>query len=107
MTVLANAEAAEVEAKELERRAKRYWTLRYLMSLDHKASLPAVVYREGATAELIDYAARGTLRGAPVLADETPVLVRLGRIDPLRGWLVMDYVGPADPPSAGSDQNPA
>jgi len=58
-------------------------------------ALVASVFREGATAELVDYAIRGTLRGAPNLANDTKVTVRIASLDPLRGWLAMEYVGPA------------
>ncbi len=57
--------------------------------------LPATVWREGATAELSDYAVRGTLRGAPNLGNDSKIMVRIASVDPLRGWLAMEYVGPA------------
>ncbi len=95
LTVLANAESADSEAKELERRSKRYWTLRLLEREAMDRALVASVFREGATAELVDYAIRGTLRGAPNLANDTKVTVRIASLDPLRGWLAMEYVGPA------------
>jgi exoribonuclease-2 len=92
LTVLANAEAADVELKELERKAKRYWTLRYLKEHEVGRPLRAVTTREGAGAELLDYATRGTLRGAPT-GEEREITVRIARVDPLRGWLVLDYLG--------------
>lgn len=95
LAVLANAEAADSEMKELERRSKRYWSLRYLERLGGDEPLPAAAMREGATAELLDYAIRGTLRGAPTLANESKIMVRISSLDPLRGWLSMQYVGPA------------
>src|SRR5581483_5143394 len=58
LSVLANAESADSEAKELERRSKRYWSLRYLERLACDQLLPAIVLREGSTAELLDYAVR-------------------------------------------------
>jgi len=94
LTVLANAETVDSEAKGLERRAKRYWSLRYLQSSQLDCALAAIAYREGASAELIDYAVRGTLRGAPAGINEAPILVRIARIDPLRGLLAFDYIGP-------------
>lgn len=97
LAVLANAETADSEAKELERRAKRYWALRYLEQLPPDDVLVAMVLREGATAELADYAVRGTLRGAPNLPNQTRVRVRIASIDPLRGWLAMEYAGPGSP----------
>ena len=95
LAVLANAEAADGEAKELERRSKRYWSLRYLERLGFDQLLPAAVLREGGSAELVDYAVRGTLRGAPNLGNDSKILVRIASLDPLRGWLAMEYVGPA------------
>jgi exoribonuclease-2 len=95
LTVLANAESADSEAKELERRSKRFWSLRYLERFGFDQLLPAIVLREGGTAELVDYAVRGTLRGAPNVANESRVMVRIASIDPLRGWLAMEYAGPA------------
>jgi exoribonuclease-2 len=94
LTVLANAESADNEAKELERRAKRYWTLRYLQRSQLERPLEALAFREGSSAELLAYAVRGTLRGAPNVINESPILVRIARVDPLRGLLAFDYIGP-------------
>jgi exoribonuclease-2 len=95
LAVLANAEAADNELKELERRSKRYWSLRYLQRLSVDQLLTATSLREGGSAELVDYAVRGTLRAAPNLGNDSKILVRIASIDPLRGWLAMKYVGPA------------
>ena len=95
LTVLANAESADSEAKDLERRSKRYWALRYLERFDSEHLLAATVLREGGTAELTDYAVRGTLRSAPNLANDSRIMVRIASLDPLRGWLAMEYAGPA------------
>ena len=94
LAVLANAETADSEAKELERRAKRYWTLRYLQRYQLERPLEALAFREGSSAELLAYAVRGTLRGAPGGINESPILVRIARVDPLRGLLAFDYIGP-------------
>jgi exoribonuclease-2 len=104
LSVLANAESADSEAKELERRAKRYWSLRYLERLAGDQLLPAIVLREGSTAELLDYAVRGTLRRAPNLPNDARIMVRIASLDPLRGWLAMEYAGPAPaaPPFAST-----
>ncbi len=96
LAVLAGAENAEAAGRELERRSKRYWTLRYLERLEPDAPLRAIVTREGAGAELLDFAVRGTLRGAPTLPDGSPIIVQLNRVDPLRGWLAFDYLRPAE-----------
>ncbi len=93
LKVLANAESAEASGRELERRAKRYWTLRYLERKALGVPLRAFAVREGASAELIDYAVRGTLHGAPLLPNDAPIMVRVSRVDPLRGWLAFDFVG--------------
>ncbi len=95
LTVLANAESADTEAKELERRSKRYWALRYLERFDSEQLLAATALRDGGTAELTDYAVRGTLRSAPNLVNDSPIMVRIASLDPLRGWLAMEYAGPA------------
>ncbi len=95
LAVLAGAENAEAEWRELERRAKRYWTLRYLEQHGLDAELSAIVTREGASAELADYGVRGTLHGAPHVPTGTQIMVQIGRVDPLRGWLTMDYLRPA------------
>ncbi len=92
LAVLAGAEGAEADGRELERRAKRYWTLRYLERHAADSELTAIVTREGASAELADYGVRGTLHGAPHEPVGAQMIVQLGRIDPLRGWLTMDYV---------------
>jgi exoribonuclease II len=93
LTVLANAEAAEADGKELERRAKRYWTLRYLERNALGRSLEAVALRDGASAELDAYAIRGSLHGAPNLTSQSRIMVRIARVEPLRGWLTLDYLG--------------
>ncbi len=95
LAVLAGAENAEADGRELERRAKRYWTLRYLQRNAVDAELGAIVTREGASAELTDYGVRGTLHGAPHVPTGSLIVVQIGRVDPLRGWLTMDYVRPA------------
>jgi exoribonuclease II len=100
LAVLANAEAADSDLRELEQRSKRYWSLTYLERLSSERLLPATVLREGASAELTDYAVRGTLRGAPNLGNDSKILVRIASLDPLRGWLAMEYAGPA--PAAGA-----
>ncbi|MHB8384436.1 MAG: RNB domain-containing ribonuclease, partial [Candidatus Binataceae bacterium] len=96
LAVLAGAENAETTGRELERRAKRYWTLRYLERHCADTALPATATREGAGAELTDYVVRGTLRGAPELADDTPIMVQVSRVDPLRGWLAFDFLERVD-----------
>ena len=93
LKVLANAEAAEAEGKELERRAKRYWTLRYLERNAIGRPLEAVALRDGASAELDAYAVRGSLHGAPNLASQSRIVVRIARVEPIRGWLTFDYLG--------------
>jgi hypothetical protein len=35
---------------------------------------------------------RGALRGAPNVSSQTHILVRISRVDPLRGWLSFDYL---------------
>lgn len=92
LTVLANAEAAEAEGKELERRAKRYWILRYLERNALGRPLEATTLRDGASAELDAYAVRGSLRGAPNLASQARIVVRIARVEPVRGWLGLDYL---------------
>ena len=94
LAVLAGAENAEAEGRELERRAKRYWILRYLERHATDAELSAIVTREGASAELADYGVRGTLHGASLQPLGSQIVVQIGRVDPLRGWLTMDYVRP-------------
>jgi exoribonuclease II len=102
LTVLAGAENAEASGRELERRAKRYWTLRYLERHAGDGPILAYVTREGQSAELADFAVRGTLHGAPTLPNQMPIKVQVSRVDPLRGWLAFDFVGPADEASSGA-----
>lgn len=94
--MLAGAEAADASGRELERRAKRYWILRYLERHVRDGSLLAYVTREGQGAELADFVVRGTLHGAPNLPNQMPILVQVSRVDPLRGWLAFDFVGPGE-----------
>src|SRR5271156_705593 len=102
LTVLAGAENAEASGRALERRAKRYWTLRYLERHAVDGPILAYVAREGQSAELADFAVRGTLHGAPTLPNQMPIRVQVSRVDPLRGWLAFDFVGPADEASTGA-----
>ncbi|MGH7923127.1 MAG: ribonuclease catalytic domain-containing protein, partial [Candidatus Binatus sp.] len=102
LTVLAGAENAEAFGRELERRAKRYWILRYLERHARDGAILAYVAREGQSAELADYAVRGTLHGAPTLPNQMAIKVQVSRVDPLRGWLAFDFVGPADEASTGA-----
>jgi exoribonuclease II len=90
--LLGAAENAETEGRELERRAKRYWLLRYLQRHLVGQPLEATLQRGGTTAELESYAIRGTLHGAPNLAPYTRILVRVARAEPLRGLLALSYV---------------
>jgi len=102
LTVMANAEAAEAEGRELERRAKRYWILRYLESNALERSLEAVALRDGASAELSAYAVRGSLHGAPNLASQSRILVRIARVEAMRGWLTLDFIGLAPRAAEGA-----
>jgi exoribonuclease-2 len=102
LAVLAGAENAEVSGRELERRAKRYWILRYLERNALDSPILAYVTREGQSAELADFAVRGTLHGAPNLPTQMPIMVQVSRVDPLRGWLAFDFVRSADEVSAGT-----
>jgi hypothetical protein len=92
--VLATAENVEAEGKELERRARRYWTLRYLELKALNRPLKATVLRDVASAELDDYAVRGSLHGAPNVASRAPILVQIFRIEPIRGAFALEYLGP-------------
>ena len=102
LTVLAGAENAEASGRELERRAKRYWILRYLERHALDGPILAYVAREGQSAELVDYAVRGTLHGAPPLPNQMPIMVQVSRVDPLRGWLSFDFIGPAEEASSSA-----
>ncbi|HYK66152.1 MAG TPA: ribonuclease catalytic domain-containing protein [Patescibacteria group bacterium] len=96
LTVLAGAENAEASGRELERRAKRYWILRYLERHAVDGPILAYVAREGLSAEPADYPVRGTLHGAPSLPNGMPIKVQVSRVDPLRGWLSFDFIGRAE-----------
>ncbi len=92
LTILAAAEATEAEGRELERRAKRYWTLTYLKRHALEQSLEATVMRDGASAELTAYAVRGILHGAPNLPVNAQIEVTIGRVDPVHGYLSLNYL---------------
>jgi exoribonuclease-2 len=94
LRLLANAEASEAEGRELERRAKRYWTLRYLDGAARDNPLEATLLRDGGSAELIDYGIRGSLDGAPSHANQARAWVKVRSLDALRGWLRLEYLGP-------------
>lgn len=95
LSVLGGTEAADAEAKELERRARRYWVLRYLERNTAGRLLAGTVQRDGLSVELDGYAVRGSLHGAPNLPTNTRILVQVSKIDLLRGWLALDYVSAA------------
>jgi len=76
----------------LERRAKRYWTLTYLKRNALERPLTATILRDGASAELEDYAVRGGLRGAPNLPVNARISVSVARVEPVRGWLTLNYL---------------
>ncbi len=92
MNVLAAAETTEAEARELERRAKRYWTLTYLKRRATGQPLVATILRDGASAEIDDYVIRGVLRGAPNLATGSKIMVAVGHVDPSHGGLTLNYL---------------
>lgn len=92
LSVLANAEASETASKELERRAKRYWTLRYLERESLGVPLQALVLRDGASVELTAFAVRGALHGAPNVASQSLILAQIANVDPLRGVLSLEYL---------------
>jgi exoribonuclease II len=102
LAVLATAENVEAEGKELERRARRYWTLRYLELKALNRPLKATVLRDGASAELDDYAVRGSLHGAPHVPSRAPILVEIARVEPVRGALALEYLGPAPTTAEGA-----
>jgi hypothetical protein len=62
----------------------------------------AYLMRDGQSAELADFAVRGTLHGAPSLPNQMPIMVQVSRVDPLRGWLAFAFVRPADEDSSGA-----
>jgi exoribonuclease II len=95
LNVLAAAENADADGKELERRAKRYWILRYLERHALNQPLEATVLRDGASAELDAYAVRGSLHGAPNVASNARIIVQIARVEPVRGWLTLDYLSAA------------
>jgi exoribonuclease-2 len=92
LRLLANAEASETEGRELERRAKRYWTLRFLERNAMGLPLEATVLRDGGSAELDSYGIRGSLNGAPNIGNQARIAVQIARVDPLRGWLALEYL---------------
>ena len=92
LAVLAAAETTEAEGRDLERRAKRYWTLTYLKRNALERPLTAIILRDGASAELEDYAVRGGLRGAPNLPVNARISVNVARVEPVRGWLTLNYL---------------
>ena len=92
MAVLAAAETTEVEARELERRAKRYWTLTFLQRIGLAHPFAATILRDGASAEIEEYAIRGALRGAPNLPTGTRIMVDVVQVEPIRGWLTLNYL---------------
>src|SRR5579875_1181081 len=95
MRVLAGAENCETVGKELERRAKRYWALRYLERHCTDRPLLAHSLRGGMSAELAELPIRGALKGAPSQIGEGLIRVAVAKVDPLRGQLTFEYLGPA------------
>jgi exoribonuclease-2 len=101
--VLAGAESVEVAGRELERRAKRYWTLLHLQRTQLDRPLEAIALRDGGSAELSAFAVRGTLRGMANASLDQPIVVRIAGVDPLRGGLVLNYLHPAKARSIEAD----
>jgi exoribonuclease-2 len=92
LNVLAAAESVEADGRELERRAKRYWTLTYLQRQMISRELRASIGRDSTSAELDDYAVRGSLRGAPNLSSNARIMVQLAKVEPTRGTLALRYI---------------
>ncbi|SHK71022.1 RNB domain-containing ribonuclease [Rhodothermus profundi] len=87
--VLATAEAAEREARALERQATRYWALVWLSQQAAQSFEAIVIARRpaGYLVELQPYGLRGLLATADALVPGEQVTVRPEAIDPRRGRL--------------------
>jgi exoribonuclease-2 len=92
LNVLAAAEAAETEIRNLEERSNTYWLLEHVSRERMGHSLAAVVLDRKGTAELQDYYLKGRLVDPGTAAPGDTIQVTIERMDSLRGDLRLKRV---------------
>ncbi len=87
MQILATAESAEVEIRQLEERSTQYWLLQYLNREHMEKALPAIVIDNKSNVELEDFYLRAKLSGPVRGKPGDRIEARIETIDPLKGEL--------------------
>ncbi len=87
LQILAHAETAEVEIRQIEERSTQYWLLQYLAHEKLNEVLPAVVLDTKGTVELSDLYFRAKIVGGTSAAPGARVNLRIESIDALKGEL--------------------
>jgi hypothetical protein len=84
--ILAAAEAAEVEIRQLEERSTQYWLFQYLARHKMQEALAAVFVDNKGHVELEDFYVRAKVTGMKGQPGER-VMVRIESLDPVKGEL--------------------
>jgi exoribonuclease-2 len=85
LQILAAAEAAEVEIRQLEERSTQYWLLQYLARQKLTEAMPAIVMDSKGNVELEEYYLRAKVPGGIKAAPGSRTHVRIESIDPAKG----------------------
>jgi len=83
--ILASAEAAEVEIRQLEERSTQYWLLQYLARHKLAAAMPAIVMDSKGNVELEEYYLRAKVSGGIKAPPGSRTHVKIESIDPAKG----------------------
>src|SRR5262249_8953649 len=85
LQILASAEAAEVEIRQLEERSTQYWLLQYLARHKLTEVMPAIVMDSKGNVELEEHYLRAKVAGGIKALPGSRTHVRIESIDPARG----------------------
>jgi len=92
LEVLASAESAELEIRQIEERSTQYWLLQYLSREKMSGVLPAVVLDSKGQVELTDFYLRAKIAGGVKAEPGSNVNVRIEAVDPTRGEIRLQSV---------------
>jgi hypothetical protein len=90
--ILAAAEGAEVEIRQLEERSTQYWLLQYLTRQKMDQPLAAVIVDGKGHVELEDFYLRAKVAGGVKGHPGDRLSVRIESIDPVRGELRLSAI---------------
>ena len=85
LQILASAEAAEVEIRQLEERSTQYWLLQYLARQKLTDAMPAIVMDAKGNVELEEYYVRAKVSGEIKAPPGSRTHVKIESIDPAKG----------------------